>query len=36
MPMLVGDFFGQKADLLLAIRSPFIAKLTCVGTQAIT
>jgi hypothetical protein len=34
--MLVGDFFGQKADLLLAVRSPFIAQLTCMSTQTIT
>jgi hypothetical protein len=34
--MLVGDFFGQKADLLLAICRTFIAKLTRMRTQPIT
>ena len=33
--MLVGDFFGQKADLLLAIRSTFITQLARMSTQAI-
>ena len=34
--MLVGDFFGQKADLLLAIRRTLIAQLACVGTETIS
>lgn len=32
MPMLVSDFFSQKTDLLLAIRSSLIAQLSRVST----